>query len=146
MRRERPGHTLQPTALVHEVYLRLTDQEKTGWQDRRHFFAIASTLMRRVLVNHARDRKAAKRGGGAQQVPLADAEGASEGRKLDIIALDEALEKLEKRNPRACRIVEMRFFAGLTAEEAAEELGIDVRTAERDWTGAKAFLKHELCS
>jgi len=140
MDRERPGHTLQATALVHEAYLRIFDAEPIQWQDRAHFFAVAANRMRQILVDHARAREAERRGGGRVQVSL-DAETAvALGPDYDLIALDEALERLEALDPRACRVVELRFFGGLTEAEAAEVLGISPATLKRDWEFARAWL------
>lgn len=144
MRRERPGHTLQPTALVNEAYLRLVDQRSVRWQNRAHFFAIAAALMRRILVNHARDRHRLKRGGGAVQVSLSEAVVADEQQWVELIELDEALDRLAGFDERACRVFELRYFGGLTAEETAEVLGVSVATVERDWKSAKAWLQREI--
>jgi RNA polymerase sigma-70 factor (ECF subfamily) len=140
LRRERAGHTLQPTALVNEAYLRLVDQ-RVHWQSRSHFFGIAARLMRRVLVDHARERLAQKRGSGerAEPIEVAEAEG-SGGRPLDVVALDDALEDLAKVGPRQCQVVELRFFGGLSIEEAADVLGVSPRTVKSDWTMARAWL------
>lgn len=144
LRRERPDHTLQTTALVHEAYLRLAEQASTGCQGRTHFFAIAAHLMRQILVDHARHRNAAKRGSG-NRVPLDEAkEIMSEQQEVDLIGLDRALEKLAELDPRQSRIVEMRFFAGLTEDEIAEVLGVAPITVKRDWRAAKALLYREL--
>ncbi|HEX4684963.1 MAG TPA: sigma-70 family RNA polymerase sigma factor [Gemmatimonadaceae bacterium] len=146
MRREREDHTLSPTALVNELYLRLVDQQRTTWKDRAHFFGIAGHLMRRILVDHARARLTAKRGGhmtvsldGAGELP--DSNGAS-----DVLALDEALGRLGAHDPEQQRVVELRFFAGLTVEETAEVLGRSPRTIKREWQHAKAWLHRELRS
>lgn len=142
-RRERSGHTLQPTALVHEAYMRLVGDDRR-WTDRRHFFAVASSLMRNILVDYARSRNAAKRGGGAR-VELKDSDRSQPpGRLEDLLSLDEALSRLSKLDERQCRIVEMRFFGGLSEEEIAEVLGISARTVKRDWTLARAWLHNEL--
>ncbi|MGE5836719.1 MAG: sigma-70 family RNA polymerase sigma factor [Acidobacteriota bacterium] len=140
LRRERPGHTLQPTALVHEAYVRLLDQRKVDWSNRAQFMGLAAVMMRRILVNHARDRVAGKRGGGAEHVPLtlvAEGIGAAE---VDLLDLNEALERLSKSDPRKGRIVELKFFAGLTTDEIAETLDISAATVERDWKFARAWL------
>jgi RNA polymerase sigma factor (TIGR02999 family) len=142
MRRERPGHTLQPTALVHEVYMRLAEQAPAPWQSRAHFFGIAAESMRRVLVEHARRRNTAKRGGGreapgALQLPSA-------GRAVDVLALDDALTRLARIDPDRSRIVELRFFGGLTVEEAAEVLAVSPATVTRRWRLAKAWLYQRL--
>ena len=146
MRRERPGHTLQTTALIHETYLKLVDQRQTDWKNRAHFFGVAASLMRRILVDHARARLAGKRGGGLQRVTLhgdeaATAEGPS---GIDVLALHESLRRMAAFDPRQERIVELRYFGGLTIEEAAEVLGISEATLVRDWTIAKAWLRADL--
>ena len=142
---ERAGHTLAPTALVHEVYLRLGSYEAISWQDRAHFFAMASKIMRRVLVDHARKKRAAKRGGGESAVTLIESREAGTGPDgVDLIALDEALTQLEALDERQCRIVQMRFFGGLRNEEIAEVLGISVPTVKRDWAVAKLWLRRAL--
>ena len=144
MRREAAGHSLQPTALVHEVYLRLIDQRKVEWRSRVHFFGVAAGLMRRILVDHARARLAGKRGGGRQRLTLAGDEAAASPRTIDILALHVALERMAEFNPRQARIVELRYFGGLTIEEAAAVLGISDATLVREWTIAKAWLRAEL--
>jgi len=146
MRRENPGHTLQTTALVNEAYFRLVDQKRVRWQNRAHFFAIAAQIMRRILINYARDRHRAKRGGRAVQVSLSEVAVVGEERSGELIALDEALERLEEFDPRKARVVELRHFGGLTAAEAAEVLGVSVVTVERDWRAAKAWLAREVRS
>lgn len=143
MRRERPGHTLATTGLVHEAYLRLVDQ-KVGWESRSHFFGIAAQMMRRVLVDHAKGQQRAKRGGGAVKMPLEGAALLSQAPDIDLAALDEALARLEKADPQRGRIVELRFFGGLSNEETSEVLGISPATVQRQWTGARAWLYHEL--
>jgi RNA polymerase sigma-70 factor (ECF subfamily) len=145
LRHERPGHTLQTTALVNEAYLRLIDAKRVRWQDRAHFFAISAQLMRRILVDLARTRHRAKRGGHARQVTLDEALVVSDGRDLDLVALDEALERLASVDPRKSRVVELRFFAGLSVEETAEVLGVSGDTVMRDWKLAKIWLVRELC-
>jgi RNA polymerase sigma factor (TIGR02999 family) len=141
LRRERPDHTLQPTALVHEAYLRLIDQTSIRWQNRAHFFGIAANLMRQILINHAHSRRAAKRGGTAFKLTLDEAAGLSQTREnVDLVALDEALSRLAVLDPQQGRIVELRFFGGLTIEEAAEVLRISPATVKREWTTAKAWL------
>jgi len=140
MRRERPGHTLQTTALVNEAYLRLVDQKHTHWQNRAHFLAIAAQLMRRILVDYARRRQYQKRGGGAVQVTLGHAEEVANERSPDLVALDEALASLAEMDPRRSRVVELRFFGGLSIEETAEVMNVSPTTVERDWTIAKAWL------
>jgi RNA polymerase sigma factor (TIGR02999 family) len=140
MRRERQGHTLQTTALVNEAYLKLVEQRRVRWQNRAHFLAIAAQQMRRILVDHARKRQYQKRGGGALQVTLGEAEGLAVERAPDLVALDEALAALAEFDPRRARVVELKFFGGLTTEEAAEALGVSTTTVERDWTVARAWL------
>jgi RNA polymerase sigma factor (TIGR02999 family) len=141
---ERPGHPLQTTALVNEAYFRLVDQKSVRWQNRAHFFAIAAQIMRRILLNHARDRHRAKRGGRAVQVSLSEVAGLGDERSAELIALDEALVRLAEFDPRKARVVELRHFGGLTAAEAAEVLGVSVVTVERDWRAAKAWLAREV--
>jgi len=142
--KERTGHTLQPTALVHEAYLRLIDQTRTTWQDRVHFYAVAANMMRRILVNHARDRSAQKRGGDVQVVSLAENIDAAGKDPLDVIRLDEALHELEKFDARKSRVVEMRFFGGLSEREISEVLKVSEKTVLRDWMMAKMWLLREL--
>lgn len=142
--RERPGCSLQTTALIHEAYLRLVDQRATRWQNRAHFFSIAARLMRRILVDHARARRYAKRGGAALRVSLAEAGGVAEVRAAEIVALDDALESLAELDPRKSRVVELRFFGGLSVVETAEALGVSPNTVLRDWGTAKAWLHREL--
>ncbi len=139
MSRERSDHTLRPTALVHEAYLRLIDQRRVDWKNRAQFLGMAANMMRRVLVNHARDRAAEKRGGGAPRVTLSIAEGLEQP-ELDIMAVDQALEKLAELDPRKTQIVEYKFFTGLTTDEIAAVLGISVATVEREWKFARAWL------
>jgi RNA polymerase sigma factor (TIGR02999 family) len=143
LRRERPDHTLQPTALVHEAYLKLVDQAHVETENRAHFFAIAANLMRQILVNHARHRRAAKRGGG-NKVVLEDDAAAVQPREIDLIALDEALDALSRLDPRQGRVVELRFFGGLTEEEIAGVLGVSEITVKRDWRIARAALYQHL--
>jgi RNA polymerase sigma factor (TIGR02999 family) len=138
--RERPDHTLQPTALVHEAYLRLVDQRQVNWKNRAQFVGLAAVMMRRILVNHARDRATGKRGGSLQKVPLTDADGLGQPPDVDVIVLHEALEQLGAMDPRKSRIVELKFFGGLTTSEIAEVLQISAATIERDWTFARAWL------
>jgi RNA polymerase sigma factor (TIGR02999 family) len=140
LRRERPNHTIQATALVNEAYLRLIDQKQVQWQNRAHFFAIAAQMMRRILINYARDQHAAKRGGYTIKVSLNEAIGLANTEDLDLIALDEALDKLALTDLRKSRLIELWFFAGLTLEETAEVLDISLATAKRDWTLARAWL------
>jgi RNA polymerase sigma factor (TIGR02999 family) len=144
MRRERRGHTLQTTALVNEAFVRLTDVRRVAWQDRAHFLGISARVMRRVLVDHARARGFAKRGAGAQRVPLQDDLLVSQELPIDLIALDHALERLAAVDPRKSRVVEMRFFAGLTVEETAEALHVSGDTVKRDWRLAKLWLLRDL--
>jgi len=146
LKRERPGHSLQPTALVHEAFLKLVDSDGLAAQDRTHFFAIAATTMRRVLVEHARTRNAAKRGGGKQRVSLSGVADAGADPDIEIEALDGALERLAALDERQARVVELRFFGGLTMDEVAATLGVSKRTAEGDWTMARAWLLRELTS
>ena len=138
--RERQGHTLQPTALVHEAYLRLTDQRQIDWTNRAQFIGLAAVMMRRILVNHARDRIADKRGGGAEHVPLTLAGEGIGAPEVDLLDLHEALNDLTETDPRKGRIVELKFFGGLTTAEIAENLGLSVATVERDWKFARAWL------
>ncbi|MDQ3081552.1 MAG: sigma-70 family RNA polymerase sigma factor [Gemmatimonadota bacterium] len=142
--RERPGHTLDTTALVHEVYLKLVDQTRVQWADRSHFFAVATQAMRRILVDYARKYCSDKRGGEAIRVSLDDANPAVEGRAELLLAVDEALSELGKLDERLSRVVECRFFGGLTEEETAEVLGVTARTVRRDWSKAKGWLHHVL--
>jgi RNA polymerase sigma factor (TIGR02999 family) len=144
MRAERGNHTLQPTALVNEAYTRLVQQPQIPWQSRAHFFATASHLMRHILVDHARARRAGKRGGLQQQVTLDDALLPSPERTMDVLILDEALENLAQFDPRQARIVELHFFGGLTFAEIALVLKVTERTVKRDWSMARAWLKGEL--
>lgn len=141
---ERRDHTLQPTALVHEAYMRLTRMENVDWQSRSHFFATAATVMRHILVDHARAQRAEKREGFHEAISLDDALVVSPGRSADLIALDEALERLAKLDERQSRIVVLRFFGGLSEEETAQVLGISARTVKRDWRVAKAWLYNEV--
>jgi len=146
MRRERPDHTLQTTALVNEAYLKLVDQKQVHWQNRAHFLAIAARLMRRILVDYARQRQYQKRGGGALQVTLGHAESVALEQTPDLVALDEALAELGKMDLRRGRVVELRFFGGLSIEETAEVLKVSPTTIERDWTIAKAWLHKTMMS
>jgi len=145
MRRERPGHTLQPTALVNEAFLRLVNQTGIEWKDRAHFFGVAARLMREILVDYARQHAAAKRGGGFK-VTLDDSLLVSEGRLDEVIAWDEVLRRLEQLDARQSRIVELRFFGGLNVEEVAEVMEISTPTVKREWASAKAWLHRELAS
>lgn len=144
LRGERPGHTLQATALVNEAYLQLVGQMDKDWQNRSHFFAVAAQLMRRILVDYARQRKAVKREGGRHRVELTDALAISEDRLDEVLLIDAALTRLAEWDPRQCRVVELRFFSGLTEDEVADVLGIAPRTVKRDWNVAKAWLHGEL--
>jgi len=144
LRRERAGHTLQTTALINEAYIRLVDQKRVHWQNRAHFFGIAAQMMRRILVDHARTKGRAKRGGSDIRVSLAKANLVTKSRDLDIVALDEALERLGKVDEQQARVVELRFFSGLTVEETAEVLAISPATVKRDWSMAKAWLHREI--
>lgn len=144
MARERPGHTLQPTALVNEAFFRLVNQKDAGFQSRGHFMAIAATVMRRILVNHAQARAAAKRGGGAARVPLDDGLMAEEGCNLDLLALDEALNRLAERDARKAKFVEQRFFAGIEMSQVADNLGVSLATVKRDWEYARTWLAREM--
>ena len=144
MRGERGNHTLQTTALVNEAYLRLVDLNRVRWQDRAHFFAMSARLMRRILVDHARSRNYQKRGGALRRVSLDEALVVSEERGTDLVALDDALEALAAVDPRKSQVVELRFFGGLSIEEAAEALQVSGETVLRDWRFARAWLRREL--
>jgi len=144
MSRERAGHTLQTTALLNEAYLQLTDKTQPTWQNRTHFMAVAAQLMRRIMVDHARARHALKRGAGAIRVTLDETALVTEKRAEELLALDEALEKLAEFDRRRCEIVEMRYFGGLTVEEIADVLKVHPNTVMRDWRAAKAWLYAEL--
>jgi RNA polymerase sigma factor (TIGR02999 family) len=144
MRRERPGHTLQTTALVNEAYLRLVDMSGVSWSDRAHFFAMSARLMRRILVDHARARRYQKRGGGAKLVPFDEELTVGSEPGTDLVALDDALEALARLDPRKCQVVELRFFGGLSVEEAALALNVSPSTVMRDWRLARAWLLKEL--
>jgi RNA polymerase sigma factor (TIGR02999 family) len=144
LRQETRAHTLQPTALVHEAYLKLIDQTRVNWQGRTHFFAVGAQAMRRILVDHARARHRAKRGGGWQRIELDDHLLLSPDRDADLLAVDEAIEKLALLDPRQARIVELRFFGGLTMDEVAEVIGVSKRTVENEWTIIRAWLRREL--
>jgi len=146
LRRESPDHSLQPTALVHEAYLRLTELKKVDWRGRAHFFAVSANVMRRILVDHARANRARKRGNGWDSVSLNEAILPSPQRAPEILALDEALTRLATLEARQARIVELRFFAGMSEEEAGEALGISARTVKRDWRIARAWLYKELAT
>ena len=142
LRSERPDHTLQPTALVHEAYLRLQGQRSVVWSNRAHFFGIAARIMRRILVDHARRRRAAKRDAAALRVTLVDDSAAD--RAPELIALDSALTSLERLDPQQARVVELRYFGGLTVEETAEAAGISTATVKREWRTARAWLRREI--
>ena len=144
MSRERAGHTLQTTALLDEAYLLLVDHTKRNWQNRTHFVAAAAQLMRRIMVDHARERHALKRGGGPLKVTLDEAAAVTETRSEELLALDDALERLAAQDPRKSQIVELRYFGGLTVEETAEFLKLSQRTVEREWNMAKAWLYRAL--
>jgi RNA polymerase sigma factor (TIGR02999 family) len=144
LRGERPGHTLQTTALVNEAYLRLIDARKVRWQDRAHFFGLSARLMRQILVDFARSRGYKKRGGGVRHIPLDEAPVVSPQRDDDLVALDEALAALAEVDARKSRVVELRYFGGLTVEEAAGVLGVSPETVRRDWRLAKAWLRRRL--
>ena len=145
LRRERAGHTLQPTALVNEAYLKLVDQRHARWQNRAHFFGISAQLMRRILVDHARQHQAAKRGGSQQQrLSITSAERVVKQPEIDLLALNEALDELALIDPQQAQIVELKFFGGLSIEETAEVLGISHATVERDWQVARAWLRRQL--
>jgi RNA polymerase sigma factor (TIGR02999 family) len=144
LRGERSGHTLQPTALVHEAYIKLIDRSQVNWQNRAHFLGTAAQLMRNILVDHARARNAAKRGGGEYKVSLNEAMISSEPPDVDLIALDEALDELSALDPQQGRVIELRFFGGLSIEETAVVLGISPTTVRRDWTTAKLWLRRRM--
>ena len=139
-----PVHTLQTTALVNEAYLRLVRERDRSWQNRAHFLAIASTAMRRILVDHAEKRRAAKRGGGQERTALDDVVVVFERQVEDLLALNEALEELARRDDRKSRVVELRFFSGLTLEEVAQVLGVTRRTVDRDWRYARAWIRERM--
>lgn len=145
LRKERPGHTLQSAALVHEAYFRLIGRELPQWEGRTHFFAIAAQLMRQILVDYARRRRASKRGSGAYMLELDDVLSVAQGKDdVDLVAIDDALNTLAEVDPRQCRVVELRFFAGLSLEETSEAMGIATATVQRDWTAARAWLHREI--
>jgi RNA polymerase sigma factor (TIGR02999 family) len=146
MRAERPDHTLEATALVNEMYVKLVASEPVPWQNRAHFFAVAAQQLRRILVNHARDRQAEKRGGKRVKLSLSYVNGMAQPHEQDLLDLEQALERLEQLDPRAARVIELRFFAGLTEEESAEALGISVPTVKRDWAFGRAWLLRHLQS
>ena len=144
LRAERAGHTLQPTALVNEAYLRLVDQSAANYRSRGHFLAVAAMVMRRILVNHAERRAAAKRGGGAQRFPLGDNLAAADAPHIDLIALDDALNRLAERDPRKAQVVEQKFFGGIEMSQIAENLGVSLATVKRDWEYARTWLMREM--
>jgi len=144
MRRERVDHTLQATALVHEAYLKLVEQRSVDWQSRAHFFGVAAQLMRRILIDHARGHTRQKRGGEQKKVSLDEAFVFSERQADELLAVDDSLKRLEEIDPRQARVVELRFFGGLSVEEAAEVLGVSPKTVKRDWSVAKAWLYADL--
>jgi len=144
LRDERPNHTLQSAALVHEAYFRLVEQDLPAWESRAHFFAIAAHLMRQVLVDYARKHRASKRGSGAFALSLDDAMSLPQRKDVDVIALDDALNTLAAIDPRQCKVVELRFFAGLSLEEISQVMEISTATAQREWTAARAWLHREI--
>jgi len=146
LRRERDGHTLQPTALVHEAYLRLVAQRSVDWQSRAHFYGVAAQVMRRILVDHARRQAATKRGNGAHRVPLEEAAETTAVNQVPVLMLDHALGRLERLDPGLAQIVELRAFGGLTIDEAAHVLNVSPTTAKREWRTAKAWLTNELAA
>jgi RNA polymerase sigma-70 factor, ECF subfamily len=143
-RRERTGHTLQPTALVNEAYLRLADHADKAWQNRAHFLAVAAQTMRHILVDYARARQAGKRGGALARVTLEEAVAAAPERDVDLLALDDALARLSSLDPQLARLVELRYFGGLTIRETAEVLNVSPKTVEREWDSAKLWLRREI--
>jgi RNA polymerase sigma factor (TIGR02999 family) len=146
LHREPDGHTLSPTALVHEAYMRLIDYTRMEWNGRAHFMAVAATAMRRILVEHARGHRSLKRGGALQRVSIDSVQLGTEERAELLIAVDEALSRLKEIEPRQAQVVECRFFGGMTEEETAEALGIGLRTAKRDWARAKSWLHREIAT
>ncbi len=144
LRGERAGHTLQPTALVNEAYVRLVDQKRANYQSRGHFMAVAAMVMRRILVNHAQARTAAKRGGGAKRVALTDDLAGDDSREVDLIELNDSLNRLAERDPRKVQVVEQRFFAGIGLSQIAENLGVSLVTVKRDWEYARTWLMREM--
>ena len=144
LKQEKPSHTLSSTALVHEAYLRLVNQKEVTWQNRAHFFGVAAQMMRRILVDHARRRSYAKRGGGAMTLALEEAVATPQRREIDVVALDDALDSLAKLDDRQSRMVELRFFGGLSIEETSEVLGVSVPTVKREWASARAWLYREI--
>ena len=146
LRRERPDHTLQSAALVNEAYLRLVDQTQTRWQNKAHFYGIAAQMMRRILADHARGHNAAKRGAGMPDLELDEAMAQAQARSVDVLDLEEALQRLEKLDPQQGRIVELRFYSGLSIEDTANVLGISPATVKRDWAAARAWLFREVAA
>jgi RNA polymerase sigma factor (TIGR02999 family) len=144
LRHERADHSLEPSALVNELYLRLVDQDRVSWRDRAHFFGVSAQIMRRILVDHARRKQSAKRGGELTRITLSDALGGAENDKVDVVFLDDVLSQLGEIFPQQSRVVELRFFAGLTVDETAEALGISTATVSREWTMAKAWLRRAM--
>jgi RNA polymerase sigma-70 factor (ECF subfamily) len=141
---ERPDHTLQPTALVHEAYVRLVDQRSVDWKNRAHFLGVASSMMRRILINHARDRQAAKREGFANTLALEDALGVFTNPRIDLLDLNQALQELTEMDPQQGKVVELRYFGGLTIEETAEVMGISPATVKREWGTARLWLLRQM--
>src|SRR5262245_5598183 len=144
LRQERPDHTLQPTALVHEAYLRLVGEKEIDWRNRAHFFGIAAVRMRHILVEHARSRRAAKRGGGEYRLTLSEADQLTDKRDVNLLALDDALRRVEALDPQKPRVAERSYFGGLTIEETAEAMKISPATVKRDWSMARAWLRSEI--
>ncbi len=144
LKSERRSHTLQPTALVHEAFLKLVDQKDADYRSRGHFMAIAAMVMRRILVSHEEKRRAAKRGGGAARFPLTEEMASRDERGIDLIALDEAMNKFAQRDPRKAKVVEQRFFAGIDMSQIAENLGVSLSTVKRDWEYARTWLMREI--
>jgi RNA polymerase sigma factor (TIGR02999 family) len=144
MRKERADHTLQPTALVNEAYCRLIDQTRVGWENRAHFFGIAARAMRQILVDHARKKAAAKRGGDWQQITFDERMGVAQRPEIEIVELDEALQRLSEMDERMARVAELRVFGGLSSQETAHVLGVSKRTVQNDWRVARMWLSHEL--
>ncbi|QDV70433.1 RNA polymerase sigma factor [Rosistilla carotiformis] len=144
LNQESPSHTLQPTALVNETYLRMADQTRVDWQGKTHFFAIGAKMMRRILVDHARGKNRHKRGGQSQRIPLSDDMRVTNQKDEDVLAIEDALAKLATLDPRQAQIVELRFYGGLTVEEVANVLGVSKRTVEAEWTMLRAWLRREL--
>lgn len=144
LRQERPDHTLSATALIHEAYLKLVQLDRIDWKGRAHFFGVCAPIMRQVLLSHARSRLAAKRGAGAARLPLTDALAAADDRPEEFVALEEALARLAELSPRQARVVEARYYAGMSVEDTAAALGTSPATVKRDWTAARAWLHREL--